>query len=124
MPPRRSRENKENEPLAPKAQKTARSRPRATLASTSTSTPSYASSVPFSQPALQPEPFAVFTEDTANDDDTIISENLVPDIVTRCSITDHDLFSDLSSNEVRELVQRIMPDLGDEGKPYYSTTLH
>ena len=77
--------------------------------------------------AKPPHAFTVFTDDTRaterivddeNPTTSIISERTVFDIVDRCSLTDHDLFGELSADDIRNLVERLLPDLQEEGKLY------
>jgi hypothetical protein len=72
-----------------------------------------------SQPDILPtDPTTASTPKTHAEDDTIgsVSERVVPNIIKRCSISDSDLFNELSPNEIETLAQRVMPELCDNSK--------
>ena len=54
------------------------------------------------------------------EDDTIasIDEDLIPNIVKRCAISDGDLFNDLNATEIEALVHRLLPGICQQGKLY------
>ncbi|KAI4711359.1 hypothetical protein J4E89_003924 [Alternaria sp. Ai002NY15] len=134
MPPPRS-SNKENSPPAKRPKKTvlsaAASRARnAPLTGALSESPSQLPEPPpghqtartrsSTTKAKRSPAFTVFTNNTgateqiiddADPTTSIIDECTVPDIVDRCSLTDHDLFSELTADEIRRLVERLLPDL-------------
>ncbi|KAI4664851.1 uncharacterized protein J4E79_003149 [Alternaria viburni] len=83
--------------------------------------------------AKRPPAFTVFTDNTgateqilddADPTTSIIDECTVPDIVDRCSLTDNDLFSELTADEIRSLVERLLPDLQEDGVQEFLATVY
>lgn len=112
-------------PEAPSASHDASSEPRTVRARPSSESTKPTKSTK-STAAKPPNAFTVFTDDTGttervkDDEDyttSTINERVVFDIVDRCSLTDHDLFGEMSADEIRNLVERLLPELKAEGKP-------